>query len=166
MHKRSIGIGADVKSDKEREKGNPLHRVQTEDLLKFGMIPEFIGRLPVVATLDELDEGALIRILTEPKNALIKQYQKLFEYENVKLSFNEGAVKTIAKEALKSRTGARGLRTILEHSMLDLMYEVPSIPNLKECIVNEEVILKNGKPQLITQTEEEQAAFAKKAETA
>lgn len=166
MHKRSIGIGADVKSDKEREKGNPLHKVQTEDLLKFGMIPEFIGRLPVVATLNELDEGALIRILTEPKNALIKQYQKLFEYENVKLSFNEGAVKTIAKEALKSRTGARGLRTILEHSMLDLMYEVPSIPNLKECIVNEDVILKNGKPQLITQTEEEQAAFAKKAETA
>ncbi|NBX76716.1 MAG: ATP-dependent Clp protease ATP-binding subunit ClpX [Proteobacteria bacterium] len=169
MHKRSIGIGADVKSDKERNKGNPLHRVQTEDLLKFGMIPEFVGRLPVVATLDELDEAALIRILTEPKNALIKQYQKLFEYENVKLSFNEGAVKTIAKEALKSRTGARGLRTILEHSMLDLMYEVPSIPNLKECIVNEDVILKSGKPQLVTQTEEEQAAqaaFAKKAETA
>jgi ATP-dependent Clp protease ATP-binding subunit ClpX len=169
MHKRSIGIGADVKSDKERNKGNPLHRVQTEDLLKFGMIPEFVGRLPVVATLDELDEAALIRILTEPKNALIKQYQKLFEYENVKLSFNDGAVKTIAKEALKSRTGARGLRTILEHSMLDLMYEVPSIPNLKECIVNEDVILKSGKPQLVTQTEEEQAAqaaFAKKAETA
>ena len=169
MHKRSIGIGADVKSDKERNKGNPLHRVQTEDLLKFGMIPEFVGRLPVVATLDELDEAALIRILTEPKNALIKQYQKLFEYENVKLSFNDGAVKTIAKEALKSRTGARGLRTILEHSMLDLMYEVPSIPNLKECIVNEDVILKSGKPQLVTQTEEElaaQAAYAKKAETA
>ena len=167
MHKRSIGIGADVKSDKERNKGNPLHRVQTEDLLKFGMIPEFIGRLPVVATLDELDEGALIRILTEPKNALIKQYQKLFEYENVKLSFDDSAVRTIAKEALKSRTGARGLRTILEHSMLDLMYEVPSIPNLKECVVNEDVILKNGKPKLITQTEEEQAAaFAKKAETA
>lgn len=169
MHKRSIGIGADVKSDKERNVGNPLHKVQTEDFLKFGMIPEFVGRLPVVATLDELDEAALIRILTEPKNALIKQYQKLFEYENVKLSFNDGAVRTIAKEALKGRTGARGLRTILEHSMLDLMYEVPSIPNLKECIVNEEVILKNGKPQLITQTEEEQAAqaaFAKKAETA
>lgn len=169
MHKRSIGIGADVKSDKERSKGNPLHRVETGDLLKFGMIPEFVGRLPVVATLDELDEAALVRILTEPKNALIKQYQKLFEYENVKLSFDEGAVKTIAKEALKSKTGARGLRTILEHSMLDLMYDVPSIPNLKECIVNEDVILKNGKPVLVTQTEEEQAAqaaFSKKVETA
>lgn len=170
MHKRSIGIGADVKSDKERSKGNPLHKVQTEDLLKFGMIPEFIGRLPVVATLDELDEAALVRILTEPKNALLKQYQKLFEYENVKLSFNDAAVKTIAKEALKSKTGARGLRTILEHSMLDLMYDVPSIPNLKECIVNEDVILKNGKPIFVKQTEEEQAAqaagFAKKAETA
>jgi ATP-dependent Clp protease ATP-binding subunit ClpX len=170
MHKRSIGIGADVKSDKERSKGNPLHKVQTEDFLKFGMIPEFVGRLPVVATLDELDEAALVRILTEPKNALLKQYQKLFEYENVKLSFDDGAIKTIAKQALKSKTGARGLRTILEHSMLDLMYDVPSIPNLKECIVNEEVILKNGKPILVKQTEEEQAAqaagFAKKAETA
>ena len=164
---RSLGFGSGPGSAPMIEEGPSLLRhTEPEDLLKFGMIPEFIGRLPVVATLDELDEGALIRILTEPKNALIKQYQKLFEYENVKLSFNEGAVKTIAKEALKSRTGARGLRTILEHSMLDLMYEVPSIPNLKECIVNEEVILKNGKPQLITQTEEEQAAFAKKAETA
>lgn len=169
MHKRSIGIGADVKSEKDRNKGNPLHQVQTEDLLKFGMIPEFIGRLPVVATLNELDESALVRILTEPKNALLKQYQKLFEYENVKLSFSDSAIQTIAKEALKSKTGARGLRTILEHSMLDLMYEVPSIPNLKECVVNDEVILKNGKPQLIMQTEQEVAAnadFAKKAETA
>ena len=169
MHKRSIGIGADVKGEKDRNKGNPLHQVQTEDLLKFGMIPEFIGRLPVVATLNELDESALVRILTEPKNALLKQYQKLFEYENVKLSFSDSAIQTIAKEALKSKTGARGLRTILEHSMLDLMYEVPSIPNLKECVVNDEVILKNGKPQLIMQTEQEVAAnaeFAKKAETA
>jgi len=169
MHKRSIGIGADVKGQKEKNVGNPLHKVQNEDLMKFGMIPEFLGRLPVVATLDELDEAALVRILTEPKNALLKQYQKLFEYENVKLSFSDEAIKTIAKEAIKGRTGARGLRTILEHSMLDIMYDVPSIPNLKECVVNESVILKEGKPELIMQTESEQQAqaqFEKKAETA
>lgn len=170
MHKKTIGIGADVKGQKEKSSiGNPLHRIQNEDLMKFGMIPEFLGRLPVVATLNELDEAALVRILTEPKNALLKQYQKLFEYENVKLSFSDAAIKTIAKEAIKGKTGARGLRTILEHSMLDIMYDVPSIPNLKECIVNESVILKEGKPELLMQTESEQQAqaqFEKKAETA
>ena len=168
-HKRSMGIGADVKSDKERSKENPLHRVQQEDLLKFGMIPEFIGRLPVIATLDELDEVSLMRILTEPKNAIIKQYQKLFEYENVKLQFDEGALRTIAREALKTKTGARGLRSILEHSMLDVMYELPSIANLKECIIDEGVIKKNDKPKMVFATAEEQAAaaaFNKKAESA
>ena len=112
------------------------------------MIPEFIGRLPVIATLDELDEAALVRILTEPKNAIAKQYQKLFEYENVKLNFTDEALKTIAREAMKSKTGARGLRSILEHSMLDIMYELPSITNLKECTINENVILKQTKPDL------------------
>ncbi len=165
--KRGMGIGADVKTDKERKGENPLHKVQPEDLLRFGMIPEFIGRLPVIATLDELDEKSLVRILTEPKNAIIKQYQKLFEYENVKLKFDDAALSTIAKEAIKSKTGARGLRSILEHSMLDIMYELPSIPNLKECIVGEEVITKKGKPELIYATAEEQAAgFGKKAESA
>jgi ATP-dependent Clp protease ATP-binding subunit ClpX len=141
------------------------------------MIPEFVGRLPVVATLDELDEKSLVRILTEPKNAIIKQYQKLFEYENVKLRFDDGALHTIAREALKTKTGARGLRSILEHSMLDIMYELPSIPNLKECVIGEDVIVRNAKPQLIYATPEEQQAlaaaaaasttgFGKKAETA
>ena len=165
-----MGIGAEVRSDKDRAEDNPLHKIQPEDLLRFGMIPEFVGRLPVVATLDQLDEKALVRILTEPKNAIIKQYQKLFEYENVKLVFNEGALKTIAREALKTKTGARGLRAILEHSMLDIMYELPSIPNLKECIVNEDVVLKNNKPELVYATPEEQAAmlnnFGKKVESA
>ncbi len=169
-HKRSMGIGAEVRSDQERSKENPLHSIRPEDLLRFGMIPEFVGRLPVTATLDELDENALVRILTEPKNAIIKQYQKLFEYENVKLNFKESALKTIAREALKTKTGARGLRAILEHSMLDIMYELPSIPNLKECNVNDEVILKNAKPELVYATAEEQAAagsnFGKKVESA
>jgi ATP-dependent Clp protease ATP-binding subunit ClpX len=168
-HKRGMGIGADVRSEKDKSKENPLHRAQPEDLLRFGMIPEFIGRLPVLAALDELDEKSLVKILTEPKNAIIKQYQKLFEYENVKLSFNDGATSRIAREAMKSKTGARGLRSILEQSMLDIMYELPSMQHLKECIITEEVIAKNGKPELVYATAEEQAqaaANAKKAESA
>lgn len=164
--KRSMGIGAEVKGQKEKSKENALQRVQPEDLLRFGMIPEFIGRLPVIATLNELDESALVRILTEPKNAIIKQYQKLFEYENVKLNFSDSALNTIAKEALKTKTGARGLRSILENSMLDIMYELPSIPNLKECVVNDEVILKTGKPDLVYQSAEEQSAAVNKKESA
>jgi ATP-dependent Clp protease ATP-binding subunit ClpX len=164
--KRSMGIGADVKGNKEKSKEAPLSRVLPEDLLKFGMIPEFIGRLPVLATLNELDEPSLVRILTEPKNAIIKQYQKLFEYENVKLNFSESALNTVAKEALKSKTGARGLRSILENAMLDIMYELPSIPNLKECNIDENVILKKGQPELVYTTPEEQAAAASKKESA
>ncbi len=171
--KRSMGIGADVKTATDKKKENPLHRVQPEDLLRFGMIPEFIGRLPVIATLDELDEKSLIKILTEPKNAIMKQYQKLFEYENVKLTFTEAALNAVARDALRSKTGARGLRSILENSMLDIMYELPSIPNLKECIINEDVINKKGKPELVfgAATEEAAAAatppgYTKKAENA
>jgi len=170
IHKRSMGIGADVRSERERAKENPLHKVQPEDLLRFGMIPEFVGRLPVAATLDELDEQSLVRILTEPKNAIIKQYQKLFEYENVKLRFQDDALRTIARAALKTKTGARGLRAILEHSMLDIMYELPTMVNLKECVVSEDVIVKNAKPELIFATPEEQAQmaanFGKKVESA
>ncbi|MBM4303285.1 MAG: ATP-dependent Clp protease ATP-binding subunit ClpX [Deltaproteobacteria bacterium] len=158
--KRSMGIGADVKGTKEKSKESPLTRALPEDLLRFGMIPEFIGRLPVLATLNELDEPSLVRILTEPKNAIIKQYQKLFEFENVKLNFSESALNTVAKEALKSKTGARGLRSILENSMLDIMYELPSIPNLKECNIDDNVILKTGKPELVYNSPEEQAAAA------
>ncbi len=149
-HKRSMGIGADVRTEKDKPKGEgSSNKVLPEDLLRFGMIPEFVGRLPVIATLEELDETALVKILTEPKNAIIKQYQRLFEYENVKLRFEEKALHRIAREAMKSKTGARGLRSILEHSMLDIMYELPSIQNLKECVINEDVIAKNAKPELV-----------------
>ncbi len=148
-NKRTLGIGAKIPTEKDRELYNPLHSIQTEDLLKFGMIPEFVGRLPVIATLDALDEDSLVRILTEPKNAIIKQYQKLFEYENVVLRFDDYALRQIAKEAMKNKTGARGLRTILEHCMLDVMYELPSIPNLKECIVTADVITNKAKPHLV-----------------
>jgi len=167
-HKRSMGIGADVRTEKEKSKEAPIHKVEPEDLLRFGMIPEFIGRLPVVATLTQLDESALVRILTEPKNAIIKQYQKLFEYENVKLNFDDKALSTIAQAALKTKTGARGLRSILEHAMLDIMYELPAIANLKECVITEDVITKNAKPKLIYHTAEEIAAgtFNKKVESA
>lgn len=161
-NKRALGIGADVKSAKEREGKNPLHAVLPEDLLKFGMIPEFLGRLPVTASLDPLDEASLVKILVEPRNAIIKQYQKLFEYENVKLSFEDSALKKIAQEAMKSNTGARGLRSILENSMLDIMYELPSIPNLKECVISEGVVAGTEKPRLITGEGDEEV----KAETA
>ncbi len=173
--KRSMGIGADVKTATDKKKENALHRVQPEDMLRFGMIPEFIGRLPVIATLDELDEKSLIRILTEPKNAIMKQYQKLFEYENVKLTFTEGALSSVARDAMRAKTGARGLRSILENSMLDIMYELPSIPNLKECIINEDVINKSGKPELVFGAATEEVAptttttppgYNKKAENA
>jgi ATP-dependent Clp protease ATP-binding subunit ClpX len=166
QHKRGIGIGVEIRAEKDAETASK--RVLPEDLLRFGMIPEFVGRLPVAATLDELDESSLVRILTEPKNAIIKQYQKLFEYENVKLKFEDSALKKIAKEALKSKTGARGLRSILEHCMLDIMYELPSIANLKECVITDEVISNNARPELVYGTGEPENStlpgFGKKAE--
>ena len=120
--------------------GDVLAKVQPEDLLKYGLIPEFIGRLPVIATLEELDERALIRILTEPRNALTKQYEKLLSFEKVKLKFTEGALNAVAKKAYAQKTGARGLRAILEEVMLDVMYDVPSQKQIKEIIVTEEVV--------------------------
>ena len=123
-----MGFGAEVKSREERSVGELLAMVEPEDLLKFGMIPEFIGRLPVVATLNDLDEQALVRILRQPKNALIKQYQKFFELERVRLKFTDDAVAAVAREAMKRGTGARGLRAVLEEVMLEVMYELPSIP--------------------------------------
>ena len=131
--------------------------VRTEDLIKFGMIPEFLGRLPVIATLDELNETALIRILTEPKNALIKQFQKLFEMEGVNLRFTDSALSAIASEALKRKSGARGLRAILENCMLDIMYEIPSIENVKECVISEEVVLNKEEPILLYEQTKKQA---------
>ena len=148
-----LGFGADIRKKEERKIGDVLKEVQPEDLLKFGLIPEFVGRLPVIATLDELDEDALVEILKEPKNALVKQYQKLFEMEGVKHQFTEGALRAVAREAMRRKSGARGLRAILESIMLDIMYEIPSKGNVKECIVGEDVILKGESPILVYEKE-------------
>src|SRR5205085_1919516 len=139
---KSLGFGSDVKAKKERNISELLRDVQPEDLLKFGMIPEFIGRLPVVATLEELDEAALVDILTKPRNALAKQYRKLLEMDGVQLKFTDGALRAVAKEAIRHKSGARGLRAILENSMLNVMYEVPSHKNIREIVLNEDCILK------------------------
>jgi ATP-dependent Clp protease ATP-binding subunit ClpX len=146
---KTIGFGAEIKARNEMAMGEILRGVQPEDLLRFGLIPEFIGRLPVIATLEELSIEALIDILKKPKNALVKQYQKLFDFENVKLRFTEGALMSIAKEALKRKSGARGLRSIMENIMLDVMYEIPSQPNIRECIISEEVVLNHENPILL-----------------
>jgi ATP-dependent Clp protease ATP-binding subunit ClpX len=154
---KTMGFGADIKTKDEKEMGEILKEVQPEDLLKFGLIPEFIGRLPVIATLSELSIDALVDILKKPKNALVKQYQKLFDFESVKLRFTEGALMAIAKEALKRKSGARGLRAIMENIMLDVMYEIPSQSNIRECIISEEVILHNESPILLYEKEVEVA---------
>ena len=149
LGKGSIGFGAEIKSVKDMTLGEILSHVQPEDLIKFGFIPEFVGRLPVVATLDELSVDDLVRILVEPKNSLIKQYQKLFEMEGVNLRFTEGALRAVAEMANKRKTGARGLRSILEEIMIDVMYEIPSLSGVKECVITEEVVLKKDRPILI-----------------
>ena len=145
----SIGFGADVKGPDERTTGEILRDVEPEDLLKFGLIPEFVGRLPVVATLEDLDEKALIDILTKPKNALVKQYQRLFEMEDVRLTFNEDALKGIAKKAIQRKTGARGLRSIMESILLDSMYDLPSLESVDEIVVNREVVDGRAQPLYI-----------------
>ncbi len=144
--RKSIGFGAQVRTRSEKRKEGLLERVEPQDLIKFGLIPEFVGRLPVHAALHELDEDALVRILTEPKNALVKQYRKLLEMEGVELTFTDGALRAIAHEAMRRKTGARGLRAILESVMLDVMYEVPSLKNVREVIINEDVILSGERP--------------------
>ena len=146
---KTMGFGAEVRSIKEEDLGQLLCKVQPADLLKFGLIPEFVGRMPVIATLGELDEEALIQILREPKNALIKQYQRLFEMENVQLKLTDSALVAIAKEALERKTGARGLRSILENAMLDVMYDIPSQDGVKEVVLNEDVITKGVKPIIL-----------------
>ncbi len=146
----SMGFGAHVRSMNNRQELNALlHDVEPEDLIKYGLIPEFVGRLPVVAVLDELDTGALIKILTEPKNALVKQYQKLLGMEGVELEFREHALQAIAKRALERRTGARGLRSIIEHALLDIMFDLPSLANVQKVVVDEGAISGDGKPLLI-----------------
>jgi len=149
LNTKSMGFGAEVRSIKEEDLGELLEKVQPGDLLKFGLIPEFVGRMPVIASLGELDESALIQILREPKNALVKQYQRLFEMENVHLKFTDSALVAIAKEALTRKTGARGLRSILENSMLDVMYDIPSQDSVKEVVINEEVITGGVKPTIL-----------------
>ena len=146
---KSLGFGADVKKRTEKKLGELLLNVTPDDLLKYGYIPEFIGRLPMLATLTELDEDAMVQILKEPKNALVKQYQKLFDLEGVRLRFTDGSLVAIAKEALKRNTGARGLRSILENSMLDIMYDVPSQPNVSEVVISEDVIYHKEKPIVV-----------------
>ncbi|MCG4571640.1 ATP-dependent Clp protease ATP-binding subunit ClpX [Clostridium cochlearium] len=144
----SLGFGADIKSKKDEDIGELLKNIMPEDLLKFGLIPEFIGRLPITVTLSALDEDALVKILTEPKNALVKQYKKLFEMDNVHLEFKEEALKAIAEEAIRRSTGARGLRSIIEEIMKDIMFEIPSNESISQVIINEDTI-SNKKPELI-----------------
>ena len=155
--KSGMGFGAEIRSRQEHKVGDLLSLVQPEDLLKYGLIPEFVGRLPVVATLHDLDEPALIRILREPKNAISKQYQKYFELEKVRLKFTDDALVAIAKAALKRGTGARGLRAILEEVMLDVMYDLPTLEGLKECIVTKEVIANRERPIMIHEKQAESA---------
>ncbi len=142
----AIGFGADIKPTEEQGVGTMMRLLETEDLLKFGLIPEFVGRLPVVATLDDLDEAALISILTEPKNALVKQYARLFEMENTKLTFTPDALSEIAKRAIVRKTGARGLRSIMEVMLLDTMYELPDLTDVEEVVINEDTVKNGAKP--------------------
>ena len=148
LGQKQMGFGAPIKSKRQRNIGDTLRKVLPEDLLKSGLIPEFIGRLPVVVTLDALDEEALVNILTKPKNALVKQYQKLLELDGVKLTFDDDALRQIAKEALKRKTGARGLRSIIEGIMRNVMYDVPSIEGVTACRVTKDVITSKKEPIL------------------
>jgi ATP-dependent Clp protease ATP-binding subunit ClpX len=146
LNQKSLGFGAEIKSKREKKSNQQLEHVLPEDLIKYGLIPEFVGRLPVVATLEELDEPALVRILHEPKNSLIRQYQTILEFEGVELKFTDEALVAISKEALKRNVGARGLRIILEELMLDLMYTIPSQRDIKQCLINEEVVASRMQP--------------------
>jgi ATP-dependent Clp protease ATP-binding subunit ClpX len=156
----SIGFGADVKDNDDRGIGELFSELEPEDLLKFGLIPEFVGRLPVHATLEDLDEDALIIILTKPKNALVKQYQRLFEFEKTQLTFTDEALSAIAKRAIARKTGARGLRSILEDILLDTMFELPGMKNVSEVVVNEEAVNSDAQPLMIYSEEEKAEATA------
>jgi len=149
---KSIGLTAEIFSETKKEVGEILATVQPEDLLKFGLIPELVGRLPVIATMSELDEDDLVRILREPKNALTKQYQKLFQFENIQLRFTEGALTAIARKSMERKSGARGLRSVLEEAMLDVMYDLPSKQNVQECVISEQVITSGDYPVILYQS--------------
>jgi ATP-dependent Clp protease ATP-binding subunit ClpX len=146
LNEKSLGFGAEIRGKKDRKAGRLLENVLPEDLIRFGLIPEFVGRLPVVATLEDLDEESLVKILKEPKNSLVRQYQTIFELEDVKLRFTDEALVAVAREAIKRSVGARGLRIILEELMLDLMYTVPSRRDIQECVITEEVVLHRTQP--------------------
>lgn len=146
---KSMGFGADIKSKDEKSTGEILKHIQPEDLLKYGLIPEFVGRLPVIVTLEELDEDALVDILVEPKNSLVKQYKELFKMDNVELEFEKEALRAIAKKAIERKTGARGLRSIIEETLLDIMYEIPSRGDIEKCLITKETIESNGEPTLV-----------------
>jgi ATP-dependent Clp protease ATP-binding subunit ClpX len=145
----SIGFGANVRDPEDRRTGELLREVEPDDLLKFGLIPEFVGRLPVLATLEDLDEVALVQILTEPKNALVKQYQRMFDIEGVRLSMPDEALKAVARKAIQRKTGARGLRSILETILLDTMFELPSMRGVEEVVVSSDVVDGRAKPLLV-----------------
>jgi len=146
---KSIGFGAKVVSTSNKKIGEILAEVHSEDLLRFGLIPELVGRLPVIATMDELEEADLVRVLREPKNALTKQYERLFAYDNIRLRFTEGAMAAIAREAMKRKSGARGLRAVMEEAMLDVMFELPSMSDARECVISEQVILNGDYPVVL-----------------
>jgi len=154
---KSLGFGSEVVSKKQRNVSQLLRDVQPEDLLKFGLIPEFIGRLPIIATLNELDEPALMDILTRPRNALAKQYRRLLEMDGVQLKFTDGALRAVAKLAIDHKSGARGLRAILESAMLNIMYDVPTHKNIREVVINEEAILKKEAPIIVYEKTAESA---------
>ena len=146
---KSMGFGAKVVGKPKKTVGDILAQVQAEDLLRFGLIPELVGRLPVVATMEELDEEDMVRVLRMPKNALTKQYERLFAFDNIRLRFTEGALKAIAQQAIKRKSGARGLRTVMEQAMLDIMYELPSKENVRECVISEQVVLNGDYPVIL-----------------
>lgn len=157
ISKKAMGFGANVMSRKDKNIGELLDQLKPEDLIKFGLIPEFLGRLPIITTIGELNESSLVKILTEPKNALVKQYQELFSISNVDLQYTDEALEAIASEAVSRKSGARGLRAIMEETMLDIMYEIPSMENVRECVVGEEVVLKNEAPILLYEQTKKQA---------
>lgn len=157
---KKLGFGAEVKGKTDRRPGDLLKDVQTEDLLKYGLIPEFLGRLPLTATLEELYEPALMKILTEPKNALVKQYQRLFEMEKIKLEFASNAIEAIAEDAVNKKSGARGLKSIIENVMLDIMYDIPSRDNVREVLIDADVIRKKKPPVVVYDNEEKKADSA------
>jgi len=159
-NKTSIGFGAKVADPEERGTGELFAKVEPEDLVKFGLIPEFVGRMPVVATLEDLDEDALIQILSQPKNALVKQYQQLFLMEDVDLTFNEDALRAVARRAIERRTGARGLRSIMENILLETMFELPGLEGVREVVISEEVVSGSTRPLYIYEDRKDESDSA------